>query len=211
MAEDPFETFRRAVAGMGTGGFDPTTFGAMGWPMTPWPTGEGVGPAASTKQALRQLFRAIETLGEGDVPGPAEGFDPGRFGVDTAREFVDTLLGTYSLWFQGLSQLLVESYTVRLLYETLVVDGERTVDSQAWLWGLAQADREQLLRRCTDTDATLVSEMSAARERRNELLFRFGEFDGPETAVADARRYLAVLSELDGLVNEDGFRFRPED
>lgn len=231
MADDPFEMFRRAVEQFDPGeGFDPATFGALGWPMTPFPA-RGVGPnplspEAGTKHALTQLFTAIEELSEGpvstgDAPVEvwqryAEQFDAGGFEPANTAERVGTMVaGTYQVWLYSLAQLLVEAYTLRLLFDRLVVEEHRErLGTQEWLWELAQSDREQLLLRCTDIDDDLVEEMQAIRSRRNELFYDLGSWDRitRKDPVGEARRYLRVLTELDALVSEgDGYRFLPGD
>lgn len=214
MAEDPFDLFRQTVEQFDPStSFDPAAFGAMGWPMTPWPGGGGdFSPEAGTKHAVKQLYSAIESLEDGDAPDWLDAVDVGQFGAEGPDQFTTVLAGTYQLWFYSLAQLLVESYTIRLLHDELVVESYRgRVETQRWLWSLGQADREQLLRRCTDLDEDLVTEMEAARERRNDLLYRIGEWDqAGRDAVADAQRYLVVLTELDERVSDDAFDFVPE-
>lgn len=232
--EDPFELFRQTVKQFNPSRapFDPSEFGALGWPMTPLPAGGFAGtddvftPEAGTKRAVTQLFSAIEELD--DVPMGADaaptdiweqyletfsmdGFTPS----DTPERFGAMMLGTYQVWLYSLSQLLVESYTMQLVTKELVVDDhENSLRTQEWLWELSQPDREQLLMRCTDVDDGLIEEMQDVRTRRNELLYDLGSWDrvALEDPVGDARRYLHVLNELDDLVNgENGFSYLPEE
>jgi hypothetical protein len=118
---------------------------------------------------------------------------------------------TYRVWFYSLAQILVESYTLRLVHDELVVDDHRrTTATQQWLWSLSQANREELLRRCTAVDDDLVDEMEAARTRRNELLYDFGSWGETDVqdSLTDAQRYLRVLTALDDLVTDGtGFSY----
>lgn len=231
MSEDPFELFRRTVAEVNaaSGGFDPAEFGALGWAMTPFPP-QGVAgvddlptPETGTKHAVTQLFSAIEELdgrkfdGDSDLLSlwqdviDVEG--SGSMATAFSREFGRTLLGSYVVWMNSLSQLLVESYSVRIIAAELVVDEHRhSTPTESWLWQLSQSDREELLRRCTDLDDDVVADMEDARERRNELLLAFGRWDDHaiENPVEDARRYLRILNALEKrLVEDDPFEFFP--
>lgn len=232
--EDPFELFRQTVKQFNPSRapFDPSEFGALGWPMTPLPAGGFAGnddvftPEAGTKRAVTQLFSAIEELENVPMGADAaptdiwgqyldafsmDGFTPS----DTPERFGAMMLGTYQVWLYSLSQLLVESYTMQLVTKELVVeDHENSLRTQEWLWELSQPDREQLLMRCTDVDDSLVEEMQDVRTRRNELLYDLGSWDrvALEDPVGDARRYLHVLNELDDLVNgENGFSYLPDE
>jgi hypothetical protein len=135
--------------------------------------------------------------------------------MGTPDQFAGAVVSTYSVWLHSLSQLLVESYSIRILHDELVAEDYRhSTATQRWLWGLSQADREELLRRCTGLDADVVDEMQATRKRRNELLYTFGSWgDGEfENPLEDGRRYLRVLTALDERVTEGtGFSFFPHD
>jgi hypothetical protein len=222
---DPFEPFRRFVQQFGEagGGFDAATTPGMGWPLSPAPIPGMTGtdafqsPERSTKHAVRQLYSGIDALTGGSQETIWEqyfdAFDVGSVG--TPDQFAGAVVSTYSVWLHSLSQLLVESYSIRILHDELVAEGYRhSTATQRWLWGLSQADREELLRRCTGLEADVVDEMQAARERRNELLYTFGswgngEFENP---LEDGRRYLRVLTALDERVAEEtGFSFFPHD
>lgn len=228
--EDPFELFKRTIHQFSSqsANFDPGQFGTLGWPMTPFPPGGLTGaeavlsPEAGTKRAIRQLFAAIEQLDEMSFTSdsaqsgiwkqyldsvPMEGFSV----TDTPEQFGGLLIGTYQLWLYSLSQLLIESYTMRLVHDRLVTGAHQgSLRTQEWLWELPQSDREQLLMRCTDVDDDLVERMQAIRSRRNELLYDLGRWEEIplDDPVGEARRYLHVLSKLDDLVSEgDGFDF----
>ena len=230
--EDPFELFRQTVKQFNPNRtpFDPSEFGALGWPMTPLPATGFAGnnnvfsPEAGTKRAVTQLYSAIEELEDAPLGTEAaptdvwekylemfsmEGFTP----KDAPERFGTMLLGTYQVWLYSLSQLLVESYTMQLVSQELVIEAhENSLRTQEWLWELSQPDREQLLMRCTDIDDELVEEMTDVRTRRNELLYNLGSWDrvALEDPVGDARRYLQVLTELDALVNDEhAFSYLP--
>ena len=228
--EDPFELFKRTVNQFSSqsAGFDPGQFGTLGWPMTPFPpsgvtgTEQMFSPEAGTKRAIRQLFGAIEQLDETSFTSDSvqsgiwkqylDSFSIDGFAVaDTPEQFGGLLIGTYQLWLYSLSQLLIESYTMRLIHDRLVNDAHQgSLRTQEWLWELSQSDREQLLMRCTDVEDDLVEQMQAIRSRRNELLYDLGRWEEItlDDPVAEARRYLHVLSKLDELVSEgDGFDF----
>lgn len=229
MTDDPFELFRKTVAQFGstTSGFDPREFGVLGWPMTPFPIpgagiSEPLSPEAGTKQSITQLYSSMTALDE-------EEFSPETLPMDLWQEFLEMtpagvpddapervgsmMLGTYLIWFNSLSQLLVESYTIRLLSNDVVVDDHRnTIATEEWLWQLSQPNKEQLLLRATDVDDELVEEMEAARERRNELLLSFGRWDEVtmEDPMGDAKRYLTVLNGLDDRIGESSYDFFPD-
>ena len=222
---DPFEPFRRFLQQFGeaSGGFDTATAPGMGWPLSPAPipgmTGTGAfqSPERSTKHAVRQLYSGIDAL-SGGSPGTAweQYFDAVDLSsMGTPDQFAGAVVSTYSVWLHSLSQLLVESYSIRILHDELVAEDYRhSTATQRWLWGLSQADREELLRRCTGLDADVVDEMQATRKRRNELLYTFGSWgDGEfENPLEDGRRYLRVLTALDERVTEGtGFSFFPHD
>jgi hypothetical protein len=79
---------------------------------------------------------------------------------------------------------------------------------------MPQADREQLLLRCTEVDDDLVFEMQEARRHRDELLYNFGswgEADAKST-LADARQHLEVLTALERQAVEGSvFAYFPSD
>ena len=230
--EDPFELFKRTIAQFDSqsAAFDPGQFGTFGWPMTPFPPGglqgteELFSPETGTKRAIRQLYRAIEQLDDqsfstGSVPEMWEQYldsfsIDGGSGSDRPEQLVGMMIGTYQLWLYSLSQLLIESYTMALVHDKLVIDEHQgPIRTQEWLWELPQPDREQFLMRCTDVDDDLVEQMQAIRSRRNELLYDLGRWEEItlDDPVGEARRYLHVLSRLDDLVSEDaGFDFRPD-
>ena len=217
MAEDPVDLFRRTVSQFSSqsSGFDPRQFGMFGWPMMPFPTQGGGGdtplsPEDGTKRAVVQLYEAIEALDGYSFDGAQnlpqfwqeylDMFTPGDVPSDSPERVGSLLLGTYLMWLNSLSQLLVESYTVRIINEEVVVDEHRnTLDTQEWLWLLSQSDREEVLLRCTDIEDELVEEMQTARKRRNELLLSFGDWREETLAspVEDGQRYLRVLTRLE--------------
>lgn len=214
---DPFGPWQRMVEQFGA-------TGAGNWsrdvPMVPFPMPGAAGSEtpATTKQLLRQLY-AVMAGATGSSGNPV---------VDAWEQYADAMnvptaagpqqlsaatLSTYRLWFHGIAQVLVESYTIRLLHDRVVdADYRRKSKTQRWLWSLPQSDREQLLLRCAGVDSDLVASMETARQRRDELLYdvsswRETDFDAP---LDDARRYLRVLTALDDLVTEgEGFSFFP--
>lgn len=219
---DPYELFRKTLEGFSSTGsaFDPGGFGTVGWPMTPLPlqgmSGAEMTPEAGTKRAVRQLYSSIETLDEQLLGGsPPEGWEQAFSGFtsQSSERVVSMMLGTYQLWLHNLSQLLIESYTVRLIYDELVVEGYRNeMGTSEWLLGLPQSDREQLLLRCTDIDDELVSQMEQLRSRRNELLYSMGSWDEVtlEQPVEDGQRYMALLQALDDRATDgEGYAFLP--
>jgi len=224
---DPFERFRQFYEQFDTGGSSGVP-PALGFPLSPFPMpGVGTGslsPEDSTKRTVRQLYTALSGLSgakgqEGGTMVDAWQRYADLFGLDTslsgAPEQVSAVaMTTYRVWFYSLAQILVESYTLRLVHDELVVDDHRrTAGTQQWLWGLSQANREELLRRCTDVDDDLVDEMEAARKRRNELLYDFGSWGETDVqdSLADAQRYLSVLTALDDLVSDGrGFSYFPQ-
>jgi hypothetical protein len=140
------------------------------------------------------------------------------FDVDSAafgpEELTAATLRTYRIWFFSLTQLLVESYTLRLVHDELVVEDHRkATGTQEWLWGLTQSDREQLLKRCTDVSDDLIEEMETLRRRRDELLYTFGGWDDVtvDDSLADAKLSLEVLTALDDRVTAGTpFSYLPE-
>lgn len=221
---DPFAPFRRF-----TEQFDATEsslMSGMGWPLSPAPL-PGVGeadslsPETSTKRAVKQLYGTLAAFSGGDDSGPttfwnqyldAVGVDSTAFGPE---QMTAATVRTYWIWFFSLTQLLVESYTLRLVHDELVVeDHHRSTGTQEWLWGLPQSDREQLLLRCTDVEDDLVEEMEALRHERDELLYTFGAWEdvAVEESLDDARRALDVLTALDDLVTDgSAFSYVPEE
>jgi len=229
MTDDPFELFRQSVSQFSstTSGFDPREFGALGWPMTPFPmpgagTENPLSPEAGTKQAITQLYSAMAELDEKQFGADSAPMDfweqyvdmmPGSFPDDAPDRVGSMMLGTYLVWLNSLSQLLVESYTVRFLSKEIVEEDHRNaIGTEEWLWQLSQPNKEQLLLRCTDVEDELVEEMEAARERRNELLLSFGNWDEVtmEDPLGDAKRYLHVLNGLEERVAESSYEFFPE-
>jgi len=220
---DPYDLFKQTLQGFDGSGnpFDPSGFGRFGWPMTPLPvqgmSGAEMTPEAGTKRAVTQLYRSIEALDEqlfaGSIPESWQralsGFTP-----DSPDRVVAMLLGTYQVWLHNLSQLLVEGYTIQILYEELVVPAHRDeVGTSEWVLTLSQSDREQLLLRCTDIDDDLIGDMEALRTRRNELLFSMGSWDdiALDASVEDGRRYMELLAELDDLATDGaGYQFLSE-
>jgi hypothetical protein len=210
---DPFQPFKRFLDQFDTPGS--SSVPGMGWPLSPMPVpGAGnagtISPEASTKQTVKQLYNALAALSEHDSMASAgnvwaQYLD--AFDVDVSafgpEQLTAATLRTYRIWFFSLTQLLVESYTLRLVHNELVVEDHRSATgTQEWLWGLAQSDREQLLKRCTDVPDDLVGEMAALRRRRDELLYTFGGWDDVEfeESLADAQRSLEVLTALDDRV-----------
>jgi len=228
---DPFQIFNQMLKQFNSSEmmFDPSEFAMLGWPMTPLPIqgmpglGSEMSPEAGTKRAVTQLYNAIESLDAmmfegGSLPDGWDqalaGFTPDQFIPQDSPERVGALmLGTYQVWLYSLSQLLVESYTIRILYDELVVaDHRNEIGTYEWLLTLSQPDREQLLRRCTDTDDELIDDMEGARVKRNELLYNFGGWEelALEDPVGDAYQYLQVLQQLDAIVAEGtGYVFIP--
>lgn len=214
---DPFAPFARLFDQFGAG-TAPERAPPPGVPVLPVPESgaAGLSPEQSTKAAVRNLYRLLEgATGGADTPAEFWGryleawgagdYSPARFG--------SAAVATYRVWFLSLAQLLVEGYTVRLLHDELVAERYRsTAGTGKWLWGLPQADREQLLLRCLDVDGDLVADMRAARERRDELLYDLGSWAeaDPGEALDDARRYLRVLDSLDDRATDGSFSFRPE-
>jgi len=211
---DPFGPFKRFLDqfdASGTGSLP-----GMGWPLSPLPVpgagGPAVSPENSTKQALKQLYSALAALSEGETASSAGSLwqqyldafdvDASAFGPE---QLTAATLRTYRIWFFSLTQLLVESYTLRVVHDELVIEDHRTATgTQEWLWGLAQSDREQLLKRCTTVPDDLVAEMETVRRRRDELLYTFGGWDDAtiDESLADAQRSLEVLTALDDRVTD---------
>jgi len=230
MAEDPFERWRETMRRFAGGEApDPADLGPTGWPMLPFPSGSGaadpLSPAGGTKTAVRQLYRSLEELESGSSPVGASadlwaayrealGLEEGETGAAAVGERVGAMLvGTYLVWLYSLAQLLVESYTMRLVHDELVVDDHRnTSGTLEWLWGLSQGEREALLRRCTEVDDGLVDDLQAIRGRRNDLVYNLGTWEAVdlEDPLGDAREYLRVLGELeDRATAGEPFRYLP--
>lgn len=218
---DPYELFRQTLEGFSSG-FDPGGFGMAGWPMTPLPlqgmAGAEMTPEAGTKRAVSQLYRSIETLDDqllgASTPDSWEQALAG-FSSHSPERVVGMLLGTYQLWLHNLSQLLIESYTVRIIYDELVVQGHRNeIGTSEWLLALPQSDREQLLLRCTEVEDDLIAEMERLRKRRNELLYSMGNWEevALDDPVEDGQRYMALLQGLDERVADgDPYSFLSAD
>lgn len=221
MTNNPFELLEQALSQVDASAdaFDPAAFGTGGWPMNPLlPPGFEDGtvptPTVGSKQAIRSLYTAIQAIDDGVIAGSPDLQNTllGLLGVENGHapggeEFESFLLGSYVLWLHSMGQLLVESYSVAILAQDLVTDAHRgTPETQQWLWQLSQADREQLLKRCTDLEDGVTDEMTTARRQRNELLTSLGQWEGVdhETPVADARRYLEILDALDDRVPQTG-------
>lgn len=212
---DPFRPFRRVFDQFNTSGSG--SLPGMGFPLSPMPVpgagGTGtISPEDSTKQTVKQLYNALTALSGNNSMASAgdawtrylEAFDvdASAFGPE---ELTTATLQTYRIWFFSLTQLLVESYTLRLVHDELVVDTHQNgTGTQKWLWGLAQSDREQLLQRCTDVPDDLIAEMESLRRRRDELLYTFGGWDDVtlEDSLSDAQRSLEVLTALDDRVTD---------
>ena len=219
---DPFESFRRLF-----NQFDASGPGPMpGWPLSPLPMpglhgNDSLSPEKRTKQAIKQLYSTLLALSGSESMGSADevwsqyldAFDVNTSAFGPEQLTVATLR-TYRIWFFSLTQLLVESYTLRLVHDELVTeDHRRAPGTQEWLWGLSQSDREQLLKRCTDVPDDLISEMEAFRRRRDELLYTFGGWDGVafDESLEAAHRSLELLTALDDRVTEGSpFSFVPE-
>lgn len=220
--DDPFEPFRRLFQQFGDAGSAFDSGPGVGWPLSPVPvpgttTPAALGsPEATTKHAVRQLYGSMDALsgssGGADVWNQyLDAFDVSV--ATTPEQFADTVVSTYSIWFQSLAQLLVENYSIRILHDELVAEEFRkTTSTQRWLWELSQGDREELLERCVGLERDLVAEMRTARERRNELLYTFGSWDEAdfEAPLEDGRRYLRILTALDDrMADGPGFSFFP--
>ncbi|MFC7134979.1 MULTISPECIES: hypothetical protein [Salinibaculum] len=221
---DPFAPFRRMFEqfdATGTGDVPP----ALGFPLSPFPMpGAGtptLSPEDSTKRTVRQLYGTLAGFSKGSPGGTlvdaweqyADMFDIDTSLSSTPEQVGAAAMNTYRVWFYSLSQILVESYTLHLVHDELVVpDHRRTTSTQKWLWGLSQAEREQLLLRCTDVEDDLVEAMQTARKHRDKLLYDFGSWSETdvEGSLADARRYLRVLTALDDHATEGSpFSFFP--
>lgn len=231
MVDDPFEFFKRTMDQ-----FDPDkvvgpdNFGALGWPMTPFrPPGMGsapLSPEAGTKHAITQLYTAIEELSDRSLISGGQPFDfwqqyATHFGIgdytqaEASEQVGRMVLGSYQVWLYSLAQLLVESYTLRLLNNRLINEEYRNkMGTQEWLWELPQSDREEILRRCTDIEGELIDEMEGVRTRRNDLFYNLGRWDQvtKDNPVDEARRTLHVLKQLDSTVsNDEGYQFFPSE
>lgn len=221
---DPFAPFRQFYEQFDTGGSSSVP-PALGFPLSPFPmpgvSASGLSPEDSTKRTVRQLYTALSGLsgdqGSGTIVDAWQQYAD-LFDLDTSlssapEQISAAAMTTYRVWFYSLAQILVESYTLRLVHDELVVDDHRrTTGTQQWLWGLSQANREELLRRCTPVDDDLVDEMVAARKRRNELLYDFGSWGETDVqdSLTDAQRYLRVLTALDDMVTDGtGFSYFP--
>lgn len=211
MADDP-NLFRQFFEQFDTLGSAESLPGA-GFPLSPVPIPgsdpSGMSPEDSTKRAIRQLYGTLETLSGGGAQQDLYQQYVDAFGIDASafgpEQFTAATVRTYRIWFYSLAQLLVESYSLRLIHDRLVVEGHRqSTRTQEWLWGLPQSDREQLLSRCTDVGDDLVDEMQTFRKRRDELLYTFGGWDSVEfdESLDDARQALNVLTALDDLATE---------
>jgi hypothetical protein len=210
---DLFGPFKQFLDQFDTSG--PGSMPGMGWPLSPMPVpGADSGPLspeARTKQTIKQLYSTLTALSGND--SMANSGDAWRryleaFDLDSAafgaEELTAATLRTYRIWFFSLTQLVAESYTLRLVHDELVVpDHRKKTGTQEWLWGLAQSDREQLLKRCTDVPEDLIEEMETLRRRRDKLLYTFGGWDDVtvDDSLADARRSLEVLTALDDRVS----------
>ncbi len=216
---DPFAPFRQFVEQ-----FDPSTTTAqvpgMGGPLSPMAMlgGGTLSPEDSTKQAVRQLYGALDVFGGSETPTDlwqqyldAAGLDAGSFGPE---QLSAATVRTYRIWFYSLTQVLVEMYTLQLLRDELVVDAHsNSTRTQEWLWGLLQSDREQLLMRCTGVEDDLVEEMQELRQHRDQLLYSFGDWESIEfdESLADARHALDVLTALDDRATDgETFSYLPE-
>ncbi|WP_302080716.1 hypothetical protein [Salinibaculum rarum] len=211
---DPFQPFRQLFDQFESTGSN--SMPGLGWPLSPVPIPTGdtapMSPEESTKRAVKQLYSALAALSETEsmtATGGAwkqylDAFDleATSFGPE---QLTAATLRTYRVWFFSLTQVLVESYTLRLVQDELVVEDHRQrTGTQKWLWALPQSDREQLLKRCTDVPDDLVAEMKALRQRRDELFYTFGGWDEVtvDDSLDDLRRSLAVLTALDDRVSE---------
>ncbi len=219
---DPFDRFTELFSQFDSAGsaFDPTLFSRVGWPVTPLPVGQSgdaaMTPAAGTKRAVTQLYEALEAIESNPYSSDSmpeqllHNMTPAEFGPVTPEKFGSFLAGTYQLWLTNFTTMLIESYAVRILHDELVVADHRgTASTYEWLLTLTQAEREQLLRRCTSLEDELIDELSAVRTERNELLYSLGE---EEVSVSDpvtaGQRYLAVLGTLEERVtNGSGYDF----
>lgn len=217
----PFQRFLDQFDTFGSDSMPPT-----GWPLSPMPIpgsgGAGLDSAESTtKQAVKRLYAALDTLSDSQSTGTdsavwsqyLDAFDLGDASIGP-EELTAATLRSYRVWFFSLTQLLVESYTLRLVHDQLVVEDHRhSTGTQEWLWGTTQSDREQLLRRCTEVSDELIAEMKALRQRRNKLLYTFGGWDEVDfdESRADARRSLTILTALDDYVTDGApFSYMPE-
>jgi len=217
---DPFAPFRRFVEQFDPSANPPAVPG-LGGPLSPMAMfrgGETLSPEDSTKQTVRQLYGTLDAFDSAESSADvwsqyldAAGLDPSAFGPEQVSA---AAVRTYRIWFYSLTQLLVETYTLRLVQDELVVAAHsNSTRTQEWLWGLPQSDREQLLLRCTDVDDDLVTEMQELRQHRDRLLYSFGDWESIEfdESLADARRALDVLTALDDLVTEGSpFSFVPD-
>jgi len=222
---DPFAPFRRMFEQFEASS-SPDGVPGFELPVTPFPMPGGDGgplsPEESTKRAVRQLYGVLAGLSSDSAPPAmmdvweqyAELFDIDTSLSGAPEQAAAATATTYRLWLYGFAQILVESYTLRLIHDELVVEDHRhSTGTQQWLWTLPQSEREQLLLRCTDVDDDLVEEMQTARQQRDELLYDFGSWDETEfeDSLTDAQRYLRVLTDLDALVNEENpFSFFPD-
>ncbi|WP_136717711.1 hypothetical protein [Halorientalis salina] len=205
-------------------GFDPTDTAeaAALFPLSPFTLMQGrsggtASPEEGTKRAVRQLYAVLVGLSDDDPMDTWQQlldtavFDGPSF---TLEKLTGVTATTYRIWFHTLAQMLVESYTFRIIHEDLVVgEHKQTTDTGRWLWRLPQADREQLLRRCTDVDDETVDQMGIARRHRDELLYDFGSWGDIDTqqGLSDARQHLEVLTALDDRATDGSvFPFFPD-
>ncbi|MFD1586074.1 hypothetical protein ACFR9U_03700 [Halorientalis brevis] len=180
-------------------------------------SGGTASPEEGTKRAVRQLYAVLLGLSsDSPVDTWQQLLDTAVFDAPwfTIEKFTGVTATTYRVWFHTLAQMLVESYSLRIIHDELVVDGhKRTTDTGRWLWRLPQSDREQLLKRCTDVDDETVEQMQIARRHRDELLYDFGtwgEIDAGE-GLAEARQHLQVLTALDARATDGSvFPFFPD-
>lgn len=208
---NPFKPFTDLIEGLNPADSDRSP---MLFPLSPFAIFGGRGrsgtasPEEGTKRAVRQLYAVLAGLSS-DSPKDAwrQLLDTAVFDAPgfTLEKLTGVTATTYRIWFHSLAQLLVESFTLQIVHEELVVDEHRrTTETGRWLWRLPQADREQLLRRCTGVEDDVVDEMQAARRHRDELLYDFGSWGDIDAgaSLADARQHLRVLTALEGYVAE---------
>ncbi|MFB6178642.1 MAG: hypothetical protein ABEI77_02825 [Halorientalis sp.] len=215
---NPFTPFTKLIEG-----FAPTdkTEAAAMFPLSPFALFAGqqegtASPEEGTKRAVRQLYAVLVGFSD-DSPVDVwkqlldtAMFDAPAFGIEKLTGVTAT---TYRVWFHTLAQMLVESYTLRIIHDDLVVDEHRrTTETGRWLWRLPQSDREQLLKRCTDVDDETVEQMQIARRHRDELLYDFGSWGEIDAGkgLSEARQHLQVLTVLDARATDGSvFPFFP--
>lgn len=208
---NPFAPFTKLLDEVGA---DEAAEAALRFPFSPLALAGGRGrsgtasPEEGTKRAVKQLYAVLVGLdSESPVDTWKQLFDTAVFDASsfTFEKFTGVATTTYRIWFHSLAQLLVESFTLQIIHDELVVaDHRRTTETGRWLWRLPQADREQLLLRCTDLDDEVVRDMQTARRNRDELLYDFGSWGDIEAgdSVAKARLHLEVLRALESRVTE---------